>query len=145
MNTCTFCRIISGELNASRIWHDGIVVAFLDIEPINPGHTLILPRRHVTSFTELASIEVEGLMKVAQRVALALKSTLNECEGVTVSIADGDAAGQEVPHAHFHVIPRHSGDGFGWRRFGKEMDRSELDQIALKIQTLIETANERNV
>lgn len=137
MSTCTFCRIVRGELVASRLWEEDLAIAFLDISPVNPGHSLVVPRRHVTSFTDLDPAELESLARVVQRVASALKSAVPGCEGVTVSLADGEAAGQEIPHAHFHVIPRHAGDGFGWRRFGEKMDRATLDQLAFSIRNLI--------
>ncbi|MGC4013871.1 MAG: HIT family protein [Luteolibacter sp.] len=138
MNSCIFCRIIRGELSASWIFEDSLVTAFLDISPVNGGHVLVVPRRHVASLTDLTSAEIECIARTAQQVAAALKSTLPECEGVSLSMADGEAAGQEVPHAHLHVIPRHRGDGFGWRRLGSSMDRTQLDDTASRIRHTME-------
>ncbi len=133
MNTCIFCRILTGELDASRVLENEGVVAFLDVAPINPGHTLVVPRRHVSAFTGLTPVELEHLTISGKHVALALKAAFPECGGLTFSVAEGEVAGQEVPHTHLHVIPRHKGDGFGWRRHGRPEDRASLDTIALKI------------
>lgn len=134
MNDCVFCRILAGEVDSSRVLEDELVVAFLDTGPINQGHTLVVPRRHVRAFTDLTPDEVRELVFSAQRVAAALKKVLPGCEGVTLSLADGEVAGQEVPHAHLHVIPRYAGDGFGWRRHGQPGDRAALDAIASRIE-----------
>lgn len=104
MKDCTFCRIFRGELPSSRVLENDLVVALLDIHLISPGHTLVIPRRHVCAFTDLTSTEVEQLALVGQRVASVLKASVAHCEGVSLSLADGEAAGQEVPHAHLHVI-----------------------------------------
>ena len=142
MNTCIFCRIINREVSASRVFTDTSAMAFLDISPVNPGHTLVVPVRHVASFTELTHAEIDCMARMAQQVASALKTSFPECEGVTVSMADGEVAGQEVPHTHMHVIPRHREDGFGWRRFGKAMDREELNSIATQIRSAMTISND---
>jgi histidine triad (HIT) family protein len=134
MNNCVFCRILAGDVDSSRVLEDELIVAFLDIGPINQGHTLVVPRRHVEAFTDLTPAEVRALAFSGQRVAAALQKVLPGCEGVTLSLAEGEVAGQEVPHAHLHVIPRYAGDGFGWRRHGQRTDRAALDAVASKIE-----------
>ena len=106
MTRCPFCRILAGELPSSLVLEDDLVVAVLDIRPANPGHTLVMPRRHVEFFTDLTRTEVERLALTGQRVARALKRGVDSCEAVTFSLADGVAAGQDVPHTHLHVVPR---------------------------------------
>ena len=91
MDPCVFCRILAGELPSSPVLDSELVVAFLDIHPWNPGHTLVLPRRHVESFTELSPMEVEQLALCGQRIATALKQEFDGCEAVTFSLADGAA------------------------------------------------------
>ena len=100
MKECKFCRIIKGELPSSRVFEDDLICALLALHPINPGHTLVAPRRHVCAFTDLNSKEAVQLSLVAQRVASALKVSLSNCKGVSLSLADCEAAGQEVPYAH---------------------------------------------
>ena len=77
------------------------------------------------------------LALVAQRIDSALKASIPHCEGVSLSLADGAAAGQEIPHAHLHVIPRLTEDDFGRRRYGSVQDRSELDAIAARIRSVL--------
>jgi diadenosine tetraphosphate (Ap4A) HIT family hydrolase len=137
MDRCVFCRILSGELSSSPVLDSDLVVAFLDIRPWNPGHTLVLPRRHVESFTDLTSTEVEQLALCGQRIATAFKQGLDGCEAVTLSLADGAAAGQDVPHTHLHVVPRRTGDGLGWREAGRLQDRDTLDAIASRLRTVL--------
>ena len=138
---CVFCRILAGEVPASVVLEADLVVAFLDIRPANPGHTLVVPRRHVDSFTDLTPTEVAQVAHCGQRVAAALKRGAVPCEGITVSLADGAAAGQDVPHAHLHVIPRRATDGLGWRAAGRLEQRDELDAIASRIRNALEAAN----
>jgi histidine triad (HIT) family protein len=121
------------------VLEDDLVCALLDIHPVSPGHTLVMPHRHVCAFTDLSSQEMVQLALGAQRVASALKAGVPHCEGVSLSLADGEAAGQEVPHAHLHVIPRRTGDGFGWRlpEGHRAPDRSELDAIGERIRAAV--------
>ena len=142
MDPCVFCRILAGELRSSPVLESHLVVAFLDIHPWNPGHTLVLPRRHVESFTELSPMEVEQLALCGQRMATALKQGCDGCEAVTLSLADGAAAGQDVPHTHLHVVPRRAGDGLGWRAAGQLQDREPLDAIASQIRTTLSVSSQ---
>ena len=134
MKRCTFCSIIEGKTPASIVLNSADCVAFLDISPINPGHTIVVPRCHVVAFTQLSAQETGNLAIAVQRIAISLKERLPGCVGITLSLADGEGAGQDVPHVHFHVIPRYSGDDFGWRRFGQPAGRGELDAIAAQVQ-----------
>jgi histidine triad (HIT) family protein len=143
MTNCTFCKILSGSLSSSKVYEDENVMAFLDIHPISDGHTLIIPRRHIESLTSLSLEEVARIAQIGQVVATNLKRVLPECQGITLSLADGIAAGQEVPHAHLHVIPRHEGDGFGWKlppnRSEVTTERKKLDAIAEHLRKSIYT------
>jgi diadenosine tetraphosphate (Ap4A) HIT family hydrolase len=141
MGPCVFCRILAGELPSSPVLDSDLVVAFLDISPWNPGHTLVLPRRHVESFTDLSRLEVEQLALCGQRIATALKVGFDACEAVTFSLADGVAAGQDVPHTHLHVVPRRAEDGLGWRAAGRMQDRESLDAVAAKLRTALDVSS----
>jgi len=133
-DACIFCRIIDGSARSSEIYRDENCIAFLDLNPINPGHTLVCPIRHVTSFIDLKRHELEAILAAAQHLASAQKRKLADCLGVNLLLSDGEVAGQEVSHAHFHVVPRGENDGFGWRRSGKASDRNELDSIAAQLR-----------
>ncbi len=134
MKNCLFCSISQGAATASVVLSTEVEIAFLDVSPVNPGHTIVIPRRHVSSFTELTTEEIGSLALATQRVAAMLKNRLVGCVGITLSLSDGEAAGQEVPHTHFHVIPRYQSDDFGWRRFGQRMNRDKLDLLAEMIR-----------
>ena len=110
---CVFCRIIVGELEASIVHEDERTLAFLDIQPLTPGHLLVVPRRHASSLAELDPQDGAELFRVAQRAAAALRQSELRCEGVNLTLADGAAAGQDVFHVHLHVFARFPGDGFG--------------------------------
>ena len=133
-DTCIFCRIIAGSAPVSELHRDGLCIAFLDLFPVNPGHALVCPVRHVESFTDLSDDELRAMQVAARQLARAQKERLGECEGVNVLLADGEAAGQEVSHAHFHIVPRAKGDGFGWRRSGTRAERESLDAVARRLQ-----------
>ena len=137
MNECVFCRIIANKLAASFVFQDETVCAFLDIQPINPGHLLIVPRIHAKAMNDLPVATARHMMEVAQQLMSGLRRTSPQCKGVNLFLADGEAAGQEVDHVHLHVIPRHSNDGFGFRfasDYGTLPQRKELDEVAAAIR-----------
>ena len=109
----------------------------MDIQPVNMGHVLIIPNTHAAYLADLEEQIGADLFRVAQRVAAGLRRSGIKCEGVNLFLADGEAAGQEVFHAHLHVFPRYSGDGFGLKfgpRYGKKPERNELDATAEQIR-----------
>lgn len=131
---CIFCQIVSGERQSMMVARSEFSVAFMDIQPVNPGHVLIVPRRHVASFTELTPEEVTDMMIRAQEIARSLRRVGPGHDGITLSLADGLSAGQDVPHAHLHVIPRQQADGFGWRRPGSPAAPETLEKLGQRIQ-----------
>jgi histidine triad (HIT) family protein len=140
MDDCVFCKIIQGVAPASVVYSDEKVLAFLDIQPVNPGHVLVIPREHIKEISELDP-EIGGQMfKVAMIVSEGLNRSGVKCEGVNLFLADGEAAFQEVFHVHLHVIPRFKGDGFRivfGSSYGKKPERKELNTIAEKIRKAI--------
>lgn len=113
MNDCIFCKILAGESDASFVWRDERVSAFIDIQPVNPGHLLVIPNAHAPNLADLDPETGGQIFQVAQTLAAALRRSGIRCEGVNFFLADGEAAMQEVFHLHLHLIPRFSGDGFG--------------------------------
>jgi len=133
MSECAFCRIIAGELPASFVYEDATMCAFLDIQPINPGHLLVVPRIHVETMNDLPVAIARHMMEVAQGLMNGLHGANLRCEGVNLFLADGEAAGQEVVHVHLHLIPRYRDDGFGFRfasDYGTQPQREELNETA---------------
>jgi histidine triad (HIT) family protein len=136
VSDCLLCGLVDGTLESSRVYEDERAVAFMDIQPVNPGHVLVVPRRHVAALAELDAEDAAHLMRVAQRITAALPRSELRAEGVNLWLADGEAAGQEVFHVHLHVVPRFAGDGFGLR-FGPDYrirERAELDEAAARIR-----------
>ena len=140
MDDCIFCDILRQKLPSSQVYHDAICTAFMDIQPVNPGHVLVIPNRHASSLADLDEDTGAHLFRVAQRVADALRRCGARCEGVNLFLADGEAAGQEVFHVHLHVFPRYVGDGFGLRfgpAYGVRPGRRALDEMADKIKAAL--------
>ena len=107
---CVFCKIIRGDVPATKVYEDADVLAFLDISPVVKGHTLVIPKSHHNPITDTPTAVLQQLIAVVQRVARAQVAGLQAC-GINVSQANGESAGQVVPHIHFHVIPRFAADG----------------------------------
>jgi histidine triad (HIT) family protein len=136
-NDCVICKLVAGEIEVSVIHEDDLCVALMDIQPINPGHALVVPRRHASCLAELDSEDGAQIFRVAQRVAAALRECGVKCEGVNFFLADGEAAGQEVFHVHLHVFPRYAGDGFGLNLppdYQQRPAREELNDIAHRLR-----------
>ena len=138
---CVFCELIGGQGPGSFVYEDEAVVAFMDIQPVNPGHVLVVPREHASGLADLEP-EVGGhLFRVGMHLAAALRRSPLRCEGVNFFVADGQAAGQEVGHVHLHVLPRFRGDGFGLRfgpDYGQRPSRERLDETAVAIRQALE-------
>ena len=137
MNDCVFCKLLSGELEVSMVHQDPCCSAFMDIQPVNPGHVLVVPNRHAACLADLRAEEGAQIFRVAQRLAAALRRSGVNCEGVNFFLADGAAAMQEVFHVHLHVFPRYVGDGFGLKfppTYAQKPARKELDAVAEKIK-----------
>ena len=128
---CIFCQILSGNSPASLIYRDEDVAAFLDIQPINPGHSLVVPIEHSVHLENVTPEIGSKMFRLAQKVASAIRKSGVRCEGINFFLADGEEAGQEVWHTHLHIFPRFSGDGFGLREsHSTRPPRKELDRVA---------------
>ena len=141
---CIFCKILEGELEASIVYQDKICSAFVDIQPVNPGHLLVIPNRHAPYLADLKEEEGTQIFRVAHRLTAALRESGVKCEGVNFFLADGEAAMQEVFHVHLHVFPRYDGDGFGLKfapKYFHKPERKELSEIAEKIRNALEAAS----
>lgn len=134
---CIFCEIVSGTAPSSMVYQDELCSVFMDIQPVNAGHVLVVPKAHATYLVDLPPETGAHMFKVARRVSLAIRSTDIRCEAVNLFLADGEAAGQDVFHVHLHVIPRYKGDGFGFRfppDYGQRPPRARLDELAALIE-----------
>ncbi len=138
--SCVFCTIIRGEAPASMVYADDRVVAFMDIQPVNPGHLLVVPRAHAAHLADLEPETGGHLFQMGMKLAAALRRSRVRCEGVNLFLADGAAAGQRVFHVHLHVLPRFHGDGFGFHfspDYFRRPNRAALDDVAESIRQAI--------
>ncbi len=112
MDDCLFCGIAAKKIPSQIVYEDDDAVAFLDIMPRAPGHTVVIPKHHAPTLAALPDAEVGPLFAAVKRVARLLAERLSP-DGITIGINQGRASGQEVDHLHVHLIPRRTGDGGG--------------------------------
>lgn len=129
---CIFCKIIDGEIPAHKVYEDDFTFAFLDINPNNHGHTLVIPKDHFENIYGLPDETLCRLMITVKKIALAVKNGM-DADGVNIGMNNESAAGQLVNHAHVHIIPRFVNDGLiHWA--AKTYLPGEAETAAKKIQ-----------
>lgn len=131
---CIFCRIIKGELPARVVKETEGAIAFLDIDPIQKGHVLVLPKSHVPDLTDMTREENTAVMSLCQDV---MKSIQANYSAESITIMQNNGACMEVPHVHFHIIPRFSGDGFTLVEPDIEVSDFEMDEIARQLKSVM--------
>lgn len=132
MTECLFCRIVHREMPASVVFENESVIAFLDINPIAPGHTLVLPKKHSTNVSDIV---VEDFVAVVTAIPQIAKGVLKAVHATAYNIGSntGADAGQAIFHTHFHIIPRKSDDGLKFWEHGSYRDDAERERIARNI------------
>ena len=110
MNECVFCKIIAGELPAYKVYEDEKTLAFLDIRPVNAGHTLVIPKKHSTNIFDIDREDWLAVADVVRKLAIAVEKGV-QADGVNIAMNNREHAGQVVHHPHVHIIPRFKGDG----------------------------------
>ena len=133
MADCIFCKIIAGQIPCTKVYEDAACLVFMDINPISPGHTLVVPKKHYEAITEMPAEEAAALYKPIPALAAAVKAAL-KAEALNVLQNNGRAAGQAVDHLHVHLIPRWAGDGLGFRWPAKQADFAVLAKQAEAIK-----------
>ncbi|KPU26353.1 HIT family hydrolase [Caloranaerobacter sp. TR13] len=130
MESCIFCKIVQGEIKANIVYEDELVVVFLDIDPINKGHLLIVPRKHKLDLDELSIEESSRVMEISKLMVRILKKQFNP-DGYSIMQNGGEF--NDIGHYHLHAIPRYKNDGFEWT-FGKveDHDLSEIGKELIK-------------
>ena len=133
---CLFCRLIRGEIPSAVVYENEQVYAFLDINPVSRGHVLIVPRGHAETLFDMRpgadAALLDAMRKVGRAVMLATGA-----EGLNVVQNNYKAAGQEVPHVHWHLIPRHAGDGYLPWPHGNYADTEEMCAVAAAIKSAL--------
>jgi histidine triad (HIT) family protein len=127
---CIFCKIIAGKIPCAKVFEDSETLAFLDIGPINKGHVLVIPKKHYRWVWDIEEKEAEKLMPKLQRIGKAVQKA-TKADFVVLSVA-----GNEVPHAHIHLIPRFYNDGLGFWPGGKYAE-GEMEQFRKKVESAL--------
>ncbi|MDX1746732.1 MAG: HIT family protein [Halobacteriales archaeon] len=138
--SCIFCRIVDGEASARTVYDTETTQAFLDANPLAPGHTLVIPKAHYTRLADLPVGLAQDVFTTIHAVTPAVETAVN-AGATTIAFNNGRAAGQEVPHVHGHIVPRFKADGAGpiHRLFGSRPDltETELNEIHQSVRDAI--------
>ena len=135
MSDCLFCKIAKGEISSTKIYEDEKFLAFLDINPVNPGHALIIPKEHYKDAASTPDEVLSELIIRGKKIGKALIEGLG-VDGFNLTTNNGKAAGQVIFHTHFHIIPRKSNDGLKlWGQ--KKYKEGEAERIAEKIKGVL--------
>lgn len=133
LDSCIFCKIIKQEIPATVVYEDEDVLAFMDIGPIIKGHVLVIPKNHYDPIGDTPDDVLAKLIKVCKKIARAQQKGLN-ADGCNIIQNNGACSGQEVPHLHFHVIPRFNDDGHQWNWTPKSYEQmSEMQALRERI------------
>ena len=135
---CIFCRIVQGEIPAIKIFEDELNLAFLDIKPRSPGHTLAIPKKHYERLEEMPEEEAKELMGFIHKLIKVIPEAVG-AKGFNLGINNGKVAGQEVMHVHFNIIPRFEGDGGSSIQGIVKLEvKEDLNSIGQKIRKFLE-------
>ena len=132
MDSCLFCKIVKGEIPSHRVYEDDAVLAFLDIMPVNPGHTLVIPKDHHENLLDLPQETVEKVIGVIKKITQAILAGVG-AEAFNLGLNNGEGAGQVVKHFHWHIMPRFEDDKYDlWH--GREYNSGEAEAVLEKIK-----------
>ncbi|MCW3999580.1 MAG: HIT family protein [Candidatus Bathyarchaeota archaeon] len=129
---CIFCKIVAKQAPSSILYEDQTTIAFLDIRPLNLGHTLVIPKAHYVDIFDIPQKELGQVHIVSKQLAVAIKKA-TQADGVSIIQQNGKAAGQDIFHLHVHVVPRFLGQTLPRFSELKEVERSRLDEMAKRI------------
>ena len=133
MSDCIFCKLVAGQIPATRVYEDEHTLAFMDLGQVNPGHVLVAVKKHAENLYQLDDAQAAAVQRAAARVARAIRDAFDP-QGLSVYQANGSAAGQTVFHYHMHLVPRHVGDGMTLAWPVKNPPRDALEQHAARIR-----------
>jgi histidine triad (HIT) family protein len=136
MSECVFCKIRDGQIPSVKVHEDERTLVIMDINPLNPGHCLVLTKAHAPTIFDADVADLHAAVATAQRVALAIRTALAP-DGLNVLQANGPAAFQSVPHFHLHVVPRWTGDGKGFDWALVAGDRAEVAAAGDRIRAAL--------
>jgi histidine triad (HIT) family protein len=132
ISDCIFCLIAAGKIPAKKVYEDPKVLAFLDINPVSEGHTLVIPKNHYETISLVPDSELGVIFRVIKKLATNMKDKLG-VDGINIIQNNYKAAGQDIPHFHVHIIPRKNNDGRVKLPLGKKAEGDDLDKILQKL------------
>jgi diadenosine tetraphosphate (Ap4A) HIT family hydrolase len=133
---CIFCQIVAKQAASSILYEDETVIAFLDIKPLNMGHTLVIPKEHFVDIFDTPEKVLAAVHVASKQLADAVKKATN-ADGISIIQQSGKAAGQDIFHIHVHVVPRFEGQKLPSFHELKFVERVELDVMAAKIRAYL--------
>ena len=133
---CIFCKIIKDEIPSTKVYENENLISFLDINPVNIGHTLIVPKKHFNNLYDTPDEILCEMMKLTKKLSVAIRNAI-EADGINIEMNNEKTAGQLVPHAHSHIVPRFEGDGFTHWHGKRLYAEGEMDEVAEKIKAKI--------
>jgi len=136
--TCVFCKIVRSEIPTRFVAQEDKAIAFMDIAPARKGHVLVIPKHHSESMIDVPQEDLDVVMRLVKRVSMAVKESLQP-PGFSVVQLNGVASGQTVFHLHFHVIPRHVGDGLAMKWSHETYATGEIEQYQTRIVESLKT------
>ena len=134
--SCPFCLMVEGKIPVKRVYEDGKVLAILDINPANKGHTLLFPKEHAQVLSQVHDSVVKELFVVANKISTAIFDGM-KAQGTNIFVANGPVAGQTAPHVLIHIIPRFTKDGVAMAWEGKKVEEKEMDSALEAIRKKI--------
>jgi histidine triad (HIT) family protein len=137
---CTFCRIVAGEIPCFKLYEDEATLAFMDINPVHPGHALAIPKAHEADVFEVSEPAIAAVSATARKLARAVHEVVAP-DGLNLVQCNGKAAAQSVPHFHMHVLPRKAGDDLALNWGLEPGDMDEIGALAERIRTALENAD----
>lgn len=136
MNDCLFCKIITGEIPSSKVYEDEKCYAFLDLHPVNIGHTLLVPKAHSENLYTVADEDIAHMATVLKKLSIAIKQAV-KADGINIEMNNDPVAGQLIFHTHLHIVPRFEGDGFTHWHGARGYNNGEMTEVAEKISNLL--------
>ena len=133
---CIFCKIIKKEIPATVIYEDELVLAFMDVMPVNPGHVLIIPKEHKQFISDISSEAATRMFEVARNINTATRKSGLKCDALNFLLSDGPAASQEVFHTHLHSIPRYEGDGVRFHYPNKTGNMAPAEELSAAAEAI---------
>jgi histidine triad (HIT) family protein len=131
--SCIFCKIVRKQAPASIIYEDETTIVFLDIRPLNMGHTLVIPKAHYVDIFDIPEKELSQMHRVSKLISFGVKKA-TKADGISIIQQNGKAAGQDIFHIHVHVVPRFEGQKLPPFSELREVERAKLDEMAKKIK-----------